>query len=89
MTSILTQKREKDDSIQFKEGAVVVPLTDLIEVCKLPNIKGHLKYERHKIPGNIYHGNLLLHKSVDKKLMQIIAANISIRVVEYVPNPNA
>lgn len=86
MSILMSQKREKDGEIQFKEGALVVPLESLNEVCKLPIIKGNLQYERKTIPGNDYHGNLLLHKSVSKKLMTLIAGDISLRVSEIIPN---
>jgi len=57
---------------------------------KGPLHKGILSYERKQIPGNKYHGNLLLKKTVQKREMKKIAATIAAMCIkEILPNPNA
>lgn len=79
---LLAQKKEGKP--QFKVGAAIVDRNSIDRVRDLPITKGHLKYERFAIPGNHYHGNLLLKKSVKRKLMQKIAAAIALCCVGVV-----
>jgi hypothetical protein len=58
------------------------------EVDKLrtnPNIKDLLSYERNAVPGNDYHGNILLKEEVNKPLMKKIAASLALCVTRLVP----
>jgi len=73
---ILGQKKA-DGKIQFKAGAVIVDRSLFDNLAKFPLIKGLLGYERHELPENKYHGNLLLKKTVDKRRMQNIAGSIA------------
>lgn len=77
----------KNGTYQFKSGYAIMCRHSLDELMKKPLIKGVLKYERNVLPHNIYHGNILLDKSVPKKNMQRIAATIVVTCFEErIPN---
>jgi len=82
--------QEKNGSIQFKGGAAVMCRLELDRLMKKPLNKEVLGYERKVIPGNNYHGNLLLHKKVQNREMKKIAATIAnVCFRGIIENPNA
>ena len=58
--------------LHFTVGIAVLPRTALDRVRK--RYAGHFDYERAAIPGNSYHGNLLLKGQMQKHLMSQIRA---------------
>jgi len=74
---ILTQEKEPG-VIQFKAGAAILNRSEVDDFRNLPGIKGKLTYERKAVPGNDYHGNLLLLSDVPKYTMKQIAATLAL-----------
>ena len=86
--TIFTQTKD-DGSFQFKAGVAVMCRKELDRLIKKPLNKNVLSYERKEIPGNRYHGNLLLKNTVDTREMKKIAATIAnICFLEMIGNPN-
>lgn len=78
----LNQKKENGD-IKYVNGVAVIyryKIDRLIERIS----KGLLGYERKRIEGNHFHGNILLKSGTSKKTMKIIAAGISLAVEKIV-----
>lgn len=87
--SILLSQRKENGNLQFTVGAAVMCRLELDSITKKPLVKGFLDYERKEVPGNKYHGNLLLHKNVQTREMKKIAATIAnMCFIEIVPNTN-
>jgi hypothetical protein len=84
---ILLDQRKEDGSIQFKKGVAVLCKHSLETLTKNQTIYPNLAYERREIPGNLYHGNILLsHNLSPSKRRRIIAAMVTICYKEYLPN---
>ena len=77
---IMEQKKKDSDQYQFKIGGAVVSRTELDRLCKKPQVKGGLSYERREVEGNKYHGNILLKKNVTKAMRNLIASNLALCV---------
>lgn len=80
---LFTQKSDNGD-YQYKGGVCIVNLASYILLIK--NF-GHLSYERKKLPGNEYHGNLLMDKErlpdpIKKQIYSFLATSS-----EHIPNP--
>jgi hypothetical protein len=84
---IFLQKKD-DGTVQFKGGAAVLSRGDLDRLCSNPIVKPQLAYERREIPGNRYHGNLLLSSQVTKSVMKRIAAGIALCAIAVRTNPS-
>lgn len=80
---LLNQKKD-DKSLQFKAGIAVVSRDELDRLINKPTVKQQLSYERNIIPGNKYHGNLLLNDNVEKSVMKRIAAGIALCVTQVI-----
>lgn len=76
------QKKKDTDQFQFKVGAAIMSKKELDRLCKKPQIKGGLAYERREVPGNRYHGNLLLRKGSSKGIKNLIASSLALCVEE-------
>lgn len=74
---VLIQQKKENDKFQFQYGAVILLKSELDRLISKPTVGDTLSYERRKLDGNDYHGNLLLHQSVDKPKMKRIAASIA------------
>jgi hypothetical protein len=79
-------QRKEDNTIQFKYGAAVLPRKELDKIKKGKWIKDRLLYERDRIEGNDYHGNILLRKETPKRRKRIICALLANSVEEIIPN---
>lgn len=77
---IMEQKKKDSDQYQFKIGGAIVSRTELDRLCKKPQVKGWLSYERREVEGNKYHGNILLKKNVTKAMRNLIASNLALCV---------
>ena len=78
---LLNQK--KDLTLQFKAGIAVLSKHEIDILKNRPMIKQKLTYERNEVPGNKYHGNLLLKDDVPDRVMKKIAANIALCCFKY------
>ena len=86
---LLFNQRKDDGKLQFIIGAALASRKKLDSVIRSKVVKGTLSYERKKIPGNPYHGNLLMSKEIPKKTRRRFAATIATMCVqEIIPNPN-
>lgn len=74
---ILIQQKKENDKFQFQYGAVILSRSELDRLISKPTVGDTLSYERRKIEGNEFHGNLLLQESVEKPKMKRIAASIA------------
>ena len=69
-----TLKQRKDGGdIQFKGGVTVLERREIDRMNKRPVIRGLLSYERSKVDGNPYHGNLLLNASSARHRVKLIS----------------
>ncbi|HAB50932.1 MAG TPA: hypothetical protein DCE80_01910 [Ignavibacteriales bacterium] len=80
----LNQKKENGD-IKYVNGVAVISRYNIDRLIDRM-AKGLLRYERKRIDGNRYHGNILLKSGTSKKTMKIIAAGISLSVEKIVPS---
>lgn len=80
----LNQKKENGD-IKYVNGVAVISRCNIDRLIDRM-AKGLLRYERKRIDGNRYHGNILLKSGTSKKTMKIIAAGISLSVEKIVPS---
>ena len=80
----LNQKKENSD-IKYVNGVAVISRYNIDRLIDRM-AKGLLRYERKRIDGNRYHGNILLKSGTSKKTMKIIAAGISLSVEKIVPS---
>ena len=80
----LNQKKENGD-IKYVNGVAVISRYNIDRLIDRM-AKGLLRYERKRIDGNRYHGNILLKSGTSKKAMKIIAAGISLSVEKIVPS---
>jgi len=73
----LSQTKE-DGQPQFPVGIAVVRRTELDGLKKKSGFAGHFDYERARIEGNDYHGNLLLRGDIEKRLKNLIRSALAI-----------
>jgi hypothetical protein len=78
---IFDQKKDNGE-FQFKIGGAILSRSELDRLCKKPQTKGLLSYERRDIPGNKYHGNILLKKGTSKSMKNMIASAIAFCVID-------
>jgi hypothetical protein len=79
LTHTLSQQKP-DGTLQFQGGVAVLPRAHIDWLARLRFVAGNLKYERCALPGNRYHGNLLLAGGVSNHTMKQIAASIALHV---------
>ena len=74
----------------YKSGAAVFSTEALETLCrKSPTYKGYVDYERHKIPGNEYHGNILMKEEYmltkeKKKQRDMFASAIIVSCYKFI-----
>ncbi len=74
-----TLSQERDNgSIQFAYGVAILPTHEIERVKRHIKVPSALSYERDALPGNRYHGNILLRGDIQKPLMRMISANIAL-----------
>ena len=84
INTIMAQKKKDSQEYQFKIGGAIISKSELDRLLKKPQIKNKLSYERAEIPGNKYHGNILLKKDTSKSLRNMIASNLALCVESVV-----
>lgn len=82
-TFTLNQRKE-DGQFQFRAGIAVIERTAIDNIKNLPALKNTLSYERSVLPGNAYHGNLLLVTNTPPLRMKQIAAALALHVSEII-----
>jgi hypothetical protein len=83
----LLMNQKKNEHYQFASGVALIKRRRIDQIRKSRQMETKLSYERQSIPENPYHGNLLLHKSVDPQVKKIIQATIACEC-EIQKNPN-
>jgi hypothetical protein len=84
---VLFLQKNKKDEIQFKFGAALISREKIDQIKKINWIKDKLLYERHVMPENKYHGNLLVNSKTSKPTKNSISAIIALHASEnIVPN---
>lgn len=77
---IMQQTKTNDNEIQFKAGIAVLNLDSFKRSLKCHLLSQTLKYERHPIDNNKYHGNILLKiwddKQMNKQMEKLIQAGL-------------
>jgi len=75
-----TFNQRKDGSVQFKVGIAILLRSELDKIKNNPNVRQRFDYERHPLPENPYHGNMLLKTDAPKPLIRKIAAQLALNV---------
>ncbi len=65
-------------------GVARLPREQVDCVCRLQNCRLELRYERRRLEGNPYHGNLLYRKECLKPVEKMIASALALGC-EYIP----
>jgi hypothetical protein len=86
----LAQKKTDNTTLQFKGGLALVPREHLDRLFRLPAFGKALSYDRQPIPGNPYHGNLLMSNpaAISKMVRSHIAATIAMHVSMIIDQPD-
>lgn len=69
--------QQKDGKPQFKYGAALLQKRKLDAINRVFEALHRVGYEKREIPGNPYHGNLLLSGNVGKPAMRRIAGTLA------------
>lgn len=87
---LLSQRKEKDDQIQFKAGAARIEVANLKLLFSSFIFDNSFKYERSPLPNNRFHGNLLIKSGLDKPERTMIQNGLALLANnnKMVPNPN-
>ncbi len=80
----LSQKKDNGER-QFKAGVAIISRDEIDRLNEKPTVKGALSYERHTLPNNCYHGNILLQAGIRKPRMKMIAAALALHVSKVIP----
>lgn len=81
-----TLAQTKNGVPQFEGGVAVIPRKNIEAISSFGAIRGALTYDRQVVPGNAYHGNLVLAPTVSKRLRKLIAGNLATAVTRIVPH---
>ena len=66
LDQILSQRKEKDNTIQFKGGAAILSKESVASINKIPRYIGTTHFDRDELPDNKYHGNILISNNLHK-----------------------
>jgi len=86
MILLKTQRKENSNAIQFPFGVAIMPRKLLDQAIELPNTRNALSYERNRIEGNPYHGNILQKVGLDKQTVRMFASHLAM-YVERIEKP--
>ena len=81
LSIMLTQK--KGGEFQFKAGVAIIQRFFLDDLIRRPTSSNELFYERQRIPGNDYHGNIIC-KTKSKERQSLFRANLAMCVVDII-----
>jgi hypothetical protein len=74
----LNQKKpDPDNNLQFKVGVAIIDRHKLDDYINLPAVSGKILYERARIEGNYYHGNICILGSTPPLIRKRIAAGLA------------
>lgn len=74
----LINQRKENGKIQFNAGATKLDLNAVKIVLAAFIDKKEFQYERREVPGNPYHGNLLIKGEMDKKIRSMISNGLAL-----------
>lgn len=77
---VLLNQKKANGEIQFKIGYAVIPREELDHLIKQPTVNEALKYERHQIENNPYHGNILVRGNLSKPKIRQLQAGLALLV---------
>lgn len=87
--TIMNQKRNNTNEIQFVVGVAELDRLELKMHMKVHFLAQRLAYERRPTKSNKYHGNLLVKTGLDKQMNRIIKSGLATLACNIVyPNPN-
>ena len=75
---------KEDGTAHFKVGIAILCRSELDRIRNNPNVRQQFDYERYQLPGNPYHGNMLLKKDAPKQLVRKIAAQLALNVTQII-----
>jgi len=73
MSFTLNHRSSKDQFFSYPHGAVRVSRAKIDDINTFNGTQDGVFYERQKIPGNEYHGNLVFKKKLTKNQITFIA----------------
>lgn len=75
---IALEQRKPNGKLQFSVGVAKLDL-GMVELFLSTFIKqGVFSYERRKVEGNPYHGNLLIHGELDKQSRSLVSSGLAL-----------
>jgi hypothetical protein len=77
-------QRKEGREFQFKVGIAILERVELDAIKKRIGFSGYFDYERARMEGNGYHGNLLLKENTEKRLKNMIRSALALAVSEIV-----
>jgi hypothetical protein len=81
-------QKNKDDTLQFKGGLVILPRNQVDNLINQPTLRGILSYERQPIPKiNKYHGNILIAENTPRHFWKRIAGSLALHVSKIIFRP--
>ncbi len=84
-----TFNQKKDDGeFQFESGVVIIERNEIDRLSNRPTVNKILSYERKRIPGNIYHGNILIDAKTPKPSKRKISAGLALIVSKVIKQKN-
>ena len=79
----LAQKKG-DGTLQFTGGVVILPREEIDRLNNQPTVKNLLSYERQRIDGNPFHGNILIRADTPKPILRMLAAALAVAVAKVI-----
>lgn len=87
--TIMSQRSDKRDEIQFQAGAAELDRLEITTKMKAQFLSGNLNYERSPTFNNKYHGNLLVKNSLSRQMKRLIKCGLATFANNKIyPNPN-
>jgi len=83
--SLVTAVGGESGELKYPEGAVVIDREEVDRLLVRPESAGCLAYERAKIEGNEYHGNVTVAGDADSDTQQIAKSILQLAIVERLP----
>ncbi len=81
-------KKKGNGEVQFKFGVAILSRNRMDMNLKHYRLnKNDFDYERHKIPGNEYHGNLLASKALKPQIRKVIIGALCLCMENHLPRP--
>lgn len=75
---VLLSQRKSNGKLQFSAGVTQLKLSDVKQNLLAYILRNEFAYERRKIEGNDYHGNLLISEKLPKKLRSLVSNSLAL-----------